>query len=111
MSSFSCCRTAHSIMLIMPLIGLIWPSNESSPANMRLYRSDCKSCSDSARMFRAIGKSREDPFLERLAGARLMTSLRRGKVKPELRMADFIRSRLSSMMRLGRPMIEKEGRP
>lgn len=104
-------RMAHSIILIMPLTGRIWPSSASSPANIRFAVSEVRSCSESVRMLNAIGKSSDAPVFAMLAGARLMMILRRGKMKPELRMAERIRSRLSSMVRLGRPVIVKLGRP
>lgn len=104
-------RMAHSIMLIMPLTGRIWPSSASSPANIRFVVSEVRSCSESVRMLNAIGKSSDAPVFAILAGARLMMILRRGKMKPELRMAERMRSRLSSIVRLGRPVIVKLGRP
>ena len=62
-------------------------------------------------MANAMGKSRWVPSLRSSAGARLMTTLCLGKLKYELRKAERIRSRLSSMILLARPTMLKQGRP
>lgn len=103
--------SAHSMMFIMPVIGLISPFKDSSPANMESFTSRCKSCSESVRMANEIGKSKEVPLLDKLAGARFIVILCLGKVKPELVMAERIRSLLSAIDLLTIPTMLKQGRP
>lgn len=64
-----------------------------------------------AKMTIAMGRSSEVPIFFNSAGARLMTTFSRGKMKPEFRMADLIRSLLSSMVRLAMPTMLSAGSP
>ena len=99
-------------MFMMPLMGFISPLRDNSPTNMRPTRSCCNSCCESVRIDNAIGKSRPVLSLLISAGARLMVILLLvGKLNPEFRMAERIRSRLSAIGLLAIPIILKAGRP
>jgi len=59
----------------------------------------------------AIGRSKAEPSLRMSAGARLTVILRLGNSKPELRSADFIRSKASRTAPSANPTIRKAGTP
>ena len=96
---------------IMPVTGRISPFRASSPTNELLFRFDCKSCLESARMPNAIGKSSAVLAFRNWAGAKFTTILRLGKVNWELVIAERMRSRLSEILLSAMPMIVKLGSP
>ena len=59
----------------------------------------------------AIGRSNDDPALRTSAGARLTVMRWCGNSKPELRIAERTRSRLSRTVASGSPTIVKWGSP
>src|SRR5580698_8400269 len=59
----------------------------------------------------AIGRSKAEPSLRMSAGARLTVILRLGNSKPELRSADFIRSKASRTAPSASPTMRKLGTP
>ncbi len=105
-----CRLMACSAIFIMPWTGRISPSKASSPTKTVSARSSRGNCLVSARMATAIGRSSQLPVLGSSAGARFTVILSPGKMKPELRIAERIRSRLSSTVRFGIPTIKNEFR-
>ena len=68
----------------LPLIGIISPRSDSSPANAHsLNASDKSNCPDALSNPKNIGKSKTDPSFLTFAGARLTVILLAGKRKPE----------------------------
>ena len=102
---------ACSIACIIPREGSILPSKASSPINMQFCMFCGKICLEMAKIAIEIGKSREVPDFSSSAGARFMSSFCFGKLKPELAMAERIRSRLSLIVLLAIPTILNAGRP
>ena len=91
----------------MPCTGRISPSSDNSPTTMARLRFSGGNNPIVPNKARAIGKSKPEPILRKGAGARFTTTLRTGKLNPELLTADKIRSRLSLIVLSGRPTILK----
>ena len=94
-----------------PRVGSIEPSSDSSPMMIVSAIVRAVTTPVAARTPSAIGRSKAVPALRTSAGARLTVTRCSGKSKPELRIADRTRSRLSRTLASGRPTSTSEGSP
>ena len=104
--SNSCSRVATATGRI-PRTGRTSPSSDNSPTTIARLRFSGGNSPIVPSKARAIGKSKPEPILRKEAGARFTTTLRTGKLYPELLTADRIRSRLSLIVLSGNPTILK----